>query len=252
MRKTALFFLILLGASVFAKAATRSDIVVLEATDQIQYRAQEAAQNYLLYYLYPHKESYRKRSKENIRLLGGEIKAVSTNTKKKKTKGILSYFATQEAEALTMLREEPSRESADTLLETSEIFAEGARSIARQHDYPFSDEEKMLSLTREMRVRLEEMVKYYTATKINPKDSSYAAKFKKAESRFMHGWKILQRYQYRDSKEKEEKRALQRAWGMMQHYLEKEKLFVPAALTLVTESMGQRLERLGAYHSRNQ
>lgn len=110
----------------------------------------------------------------------------------------------------------------------------------------------MLSLTREMRVRLEEMVKYYTATRINPKDSSYAAKFKKAESRFMHGWKILQRYQYRDSKEKEEKRALQRAWGMMQHYLEKEKLFVPAALTLVTESMGQRLERLGAYHSRNQ
>ncbi len=252
MKKISLSFLFIMAIAIGAKAATRSDVVVLESTDRIQYRVQEATQNYLLYYLYPQKPSYLKRASQNIRQLNKEIKIIETNTKNPKTKGILSFFATQGVEVLSALDVKPDQDTAEALLEISEIFAEGARSIAKQHSYPFSDEEKMFSLTREMRVLLGEMVKYYTALKITPKDTSYFLKFQKAQSRFEHHWKIIKRYQYSEAKEKKEKEILGRAWVVIRHYLSRKSTTVPALLTIVSEDIGSQLEHLGAYHSRNQ
>ena len=252
MKKIFPLLLFIMIVSIDARAATRSDVVVLESTDRIQYRAQEAAQNYLLYYLYPQKPSYQERADQNIRQLNDDIKIIETNTKNQKTKGILSFFATQGVEVLSILDMKPDQDATETLLETSEIFAEGARSIAKQHSYSFSDEEKMFSLTREMRVLLGEIVKYYTALKINPRDKSYFLKFQKAQLRFEHHWSIVKRYQYSEAKERKEKEILERAWGMMQYYLGKKNPIVPALLTMVSEDMGSQLERLGTYHSRNQ
>jgi len=252
MKHILTYLLLWIGIAVWLEAAVRSDVVVIEASEGVQYSTQKIAKDYLLSYVYPEKRSFRKRVYNNLIVLDKNIKAIATHTKDKKTKGILSYFATEKAQIIELLNEKSTSEGAESMVGFSEIFVEGSKSISKHHSYNFSKEEKMLMLTREMSTLLENITKYYVAIGINVKDLSYRKNMKKMVSFFQEGLKNLNQYSYSDEL-KETKVYLNRSWRVMQAYLNKvDSLKAPALLSISSKNIQMTLEKFSIYHSKNQ
>jgi len=252
MKHILTYFLILMGMTLYLEAAVRSDVVVIEASEGVQNSTQEIAKDYLLHYIYPEKRAFKKNLYENLIKLDSNIKSIATNTKDKKTKGILSYFATQKAEIMALLKKKSTLDEAESMVGFSEIFSEGSKSIMKHHIYDFSKEENMLMLTKEMRTLLGSIVKYYIAIEINPKDKAYRKKLQHAMDQFEKNLKQINDYVYNDQI-KDTKRYLNRSWSVMQTYLQRvDEIKAPALLSLSSKNMQSALETLSIYHSKNQ
>ncbi len=252
MKHILTYLILWIGIAVWLEAAVRSDVVVLEASEGVQYSTQEIAKDYLLSYVYPQKRSFRKRVYNNLKVLDNNIKAIATHTKDKKTKGILSYFATQKAQIIELLNDKSTSDGIESMVGFSEIFVEGSKSISKHHSYSFSKEEKMLMLTREMSTLLGNIAKYYVAIGINVKDLSYRRNMKKMVKIFQEDLKKLNQYSYGDEL-RETKIYLNRSWYAMQAYLNKvDSVKAPALLSISSRNIQITLEKLSIYHSKNQ
>jgi len=245
-----LFYLLTL--SMFSVAAVRNDVVVLEASGGLRYSTQEISREYLLNYLYPYHESSRGYIKSYLKILDDNVRKIATNTNDKKTKDLLSYFATKRVQATDILGQKMSMDTVESMVEIGEIFTEGSMSIAKQHIYPLSLDEQMLMSTREMAIQLSIMVKYYTLYTLSPKDKKSIDSLDSAISSFEVKLKDIKRYDYglKTTKTKDEMIA---AWESMRQYLTNiDKLKVPALLSISSNDIQSLLAMLGIYHSKNQ
>jgi len=252
MRVVSAYLFLMISFLSWTEAAVRSDVVVIEASEGLQHSTEEIAKNYLLHYIYPKKRAFRKNFYHNLKVLDNNIKLIATNTKDKKTKGILSYFATQKAQVVALLNQKASIEEVESIVGFSEIFSEGSNSIMRHHIYAFSAEEKMLILTKEMTTLLGSIVKYYVAIEVSPKDKAYRKRMQQAMMLFEKNLRQVNQYTY--SKEREETKAyLNRSWHVMQFYLKRvDQVKAPALLSISSKNMQEALQSLSVYHSKNQ
>ncbi len=245
-------FIYMLSLFLPLEAAVRNDVVVIEASEGVQNSTQEIAKDYLLHYIYPKKRSYSRRLLINLKKLDENIKLIAINTKAKKTKGILSYFATQKVQVLTLIKEKPNIDTVESMIGFSEIFSEGAKSIMHHHIYTFSDEETMLMLTKEMSTLLGSMVKYYAAIEIIPKNKVYRKKIENAMKKFEKDLQRINQYRY-SKKMRIIQKSLNKSWYVMKNYLTRvDEVKVPALLSLASERMQSTLEIFSIYHSKNQ
>jgi len=252
MRAVSAYLFLMVSFLSWTEAAVRSDVVVIEASEGVQYSVQEIAKDYLLGYIYPQKESIKTKIYQNIEVLDQNIKKIATNTKDKKTKGILSYFATQRSQIMELLNQKYNNESVETMVSFSEIFSEGSRSISNQHSYLFSEEEKMLMLTKEMMTLVGAIVKYCIAIEIDPENRSNRSNMEIAISTFREDLKQINRYSYSDEVMRE-KKSLNRSWGVMNVYVNKiDTLKVPALLSISSRNIQKALQSLSVHHSKSQ
>ena len=173
MKSMKIILCTLLALTFVLSAATRNDVLVLEAAEALQENTQSIAREYLLSDRYRENQAYKKALGETLNALSDNIQKISINTDDAKTKGLLSYFATKKAEILEMLNKKADKQAADEIVSISEIFAEGSKSIAKQHAYVFSKEEKMQMLGIKMQTELNEILKYHLAIESNNKDANY-------------------------------------------------------------------------------
>jgi hypothetical protein len=240
-----------IGLTLGINAAIRSDVVVIEASEGVQYSVQEIAKDYLLGYIYPAKYSLKKNIYTNIKILDANIKKIATNTQDKKSKGILSYFSTQKAQVTEFLDKKQNRESVETMVGFSELFTEGSKSIAKQHHYSFENEEKMLMLTKEMTTLVGGIVKYYIAIEINPDDKSNKRSIEKFIRAFNRDLKRVNQYTY-SSDVKAYRASLNRLWRVMTTYLSQaDNVKVPALLSILSKDIQKSLDKLSVYHSKS-
>jgi len=252
MRRILVSFIIYVSMTVFLEAAIRNDVAVITASEDLQYSTQEIAKDYLLNYLYPSKISFHKEAYTNLLTLDNKIKTIITNTNDKKTKGILSYFATQKADIVAILKKKVSSDRVESIVDISEIFVEGSQSIMKRHHYEFSKEERMLMLTKEMRTLLGAMIKYYAAIRVNPKDIGYRKGMKKSIHAFEKDLSVINHYAY-GIQINTTKEYLQRSWTVLSSYLQKvDTVKSPALLSIVSKNMQKMLNDLSTYHSKNQ
>ena len=247
-----LLLLNLLILPIFISAAVRNDVVVLEASEGLRYSTQEISREYLISYLYPYHESSRRDIKSYLKILDDNVRKIATNTNDKKTKDLLSYFATKRVQATDILGQKMSMDAAESMVEIGEIFTEGSMSIAKQHMYPLSLDEQMLMSTREMTIQLSSMVKYYILYTLNPKDKKSIDSLDDAINSFEDRLKDIKRYDYglKTTKTKDE---MIGAWKSMRQYLTNiDKLKVPALLSISSKDIQNLLATLGIYHSKNQ
>ena len=245
-----LFYLLTL--SMFAVAAVRNDVVVLEASEGLRYSTQEISREYLISYLYPYHMSSRDNIKSYLKILDENVRKIATNTNDKKTKDLLSYFATKRVQATDILSQKISLDSVEAMVEIGEIFTEGSKSIAKQHIYPLSLDEEMLMSTRTMTIELSSIVKYYILYTINPKDKKSISSLNSNIKSFEDGLKNIKRYNY-DFKTTQVKEEMLDAWGSMREYLVNiDKLKVPVLLSISSKDIQNLLTTLGIYHSKNQ
>jgi hypothetical protein len=244
--------LLLMGWIGTLGAATRGDGKVLEASDSIRYNVSKLAKDYLLYARYPQKSKLRSVLKERISALDADMHDIAISTKDTKTKGILKYFAYEKMRIEAMIDQKPSDENAMEVLDFSENFSEGARSIAKHHFYVPSPEEELWIVTRSMAQYLEEVIKYYVAQHIIKDDPQLAIKMQAAKMEFLKNLKIINAYSYTEEL-KATRAYINRLWTTLETYLSKgDRLPLPLLATRMGEQMEASIDLLGVYHSKNQ
>jgi len=233
-------------------AATRNDVLVLEAAEALQKNTQSIAREYLLSDRYGDNQAYKKALDQMLNALSENIQKISINTDDAKTKGLLSYFATKKAEIMEMLNSKAGSQNSSEIVAISEIFAEGSKSITKQHAYVFSKEEKMQMLGIKMQTELNEILKYHLAIEVNSKDTSYKKKLTQATVAFSRDMKKLSVYPYPKSMSAVLKN-LEDSWRTFKQTIEtKHKVKVPALLSIAGKSMQEKLSALSIYHAKKQ
>ncbi len=167
MKKLLTILLMSLFVTTTLFASTRGDVKIIEASENIRLLGQKIAKDYLYYYKNPKKLNLKEDLEDDIEMLEESIIEIEMITKHKDSKNILDFLSYNKDEIKELLKEEVSKEKSILMLDYGESFLEGANSIAKEHSYAFSSEEKMLMSIKKMEYLLERTMKYYVATTLN-------------------------------------------------------------------------------------
>ena len=148
-------------------ASTRGDVKIIEASENIRLLGQKIAKDYLYYYKNSEKLDLKEGLYRDIEMLEQSIIEIKTITKNSDSKNILDFLSYNKDEIIELLKEDVSKDKSILMLDYGESFLEGANSIAKEHAYAFSTEEKMLMSLKNMEYLLERTMKYYVATTLN-------------------------------------------------------------------------------------
>jgi len=243
MEKILRIFLVLLAFSLSANAATRGDIKVIEASENIRYLSQKMVKDYLFLYHYPEQADVKRKLSAELSLLGDDLRIIAATTKDTDSKDILEFLAYSKDQIAEIFEEKADKESAALMLDYSETLLEGADSIAASHTYAFTQEEKMLMLTHSISQHLEGIVKYYVAYHNNKTDPEILKKLHREIKAFNDAFSQIQQYKYADPKIAAKRERIHATWQTIEPYLAsvKHDSSLPIIISLAVEHMNALL-----------
>ena len=244
--------ILFLAMTVFSQGATRGDVKVIEASENIRYLSQKLAKEYLFLYQYPDKADVKNQLKKLLLELSDNFRIIAITIKDSDTKDILEFLAYSKDQIEQIFNEKPDSEKAALMLDYSETLLEGADSIASSHKYDFSDEEKMLMLTKKMEYLLERITKYYMALNVGFDTVTNKESIQESINRFEENIKIINAYKY-PSKQVREQVKMNISWEANKVFLSKsKKLFIPKLMFVSVNYLENIMLQLALYHSKNQ
>jgi len=244
-----LFFLVLTPMS---QAATRGDVKVIEASENIRYLSQKLVKEYLFFYKNPEKTEVKNELGNILLKLTDDLRMIATTTKDMDTKDVLEFLAYSKDQIAEIFNQVPNQERAALMLDYSEILLEGADSIARAHHYDFSEEEKMLMITKKMAYLLERITKYYMAINSGFDNVTNKESMHQSIQKFEKSMQQIYTYAYPDN-EKEEQKKLTYSWVVNKNFLlRSKKLFIPVLILDLVVYLENIIDHLTLYHSKNQ
>ena len=244
--------ILFLAMTVFSQGATRGDVKVIEASENIRYLSQKLAKEYLFLYQYPDKADVKNQLKKLLLELSDNFRIIATTIKDSDIKDILEFLAYSKDQIEQIFNEKPDSEKAALMLDYSETLLEGADSIASSHKYDFSDEEKMLMLTKKMEYLLERITKYYMALNVGFDTVTNKESIQESINRFEENIKIINAYKY-PSKQVREQVKMNISWEANKVFLSKsKKLFIPKLMFVSVNYLENIMLQLALYHSKNQ
>jgi len=252
MKKILSILALILGIISHTQASTRSDVKIIEASEDIRYLSQKIAKEYLYLYYNPNKVNLKERLTENMKNLKKSIQQIAINTQNTDSKNILNFLTYSNEEIQILLNEEVSSDKSILMLDYSETFVEAANSIQSLHKYEFSDEEKMLMHLKELEYLLERVNKYYIASILNLNKISNQQHMKNALVKVETILNIVKEYPY-PKKIKKERRKILNYWRSNKKFLNiSAKLSVPNLLFLFTKNFRNSIKKLELHHKQNQ
>ena len=252
MKKILFILALIIGISSTTQASTRSDVKIIEASEDIRYLSQKIAKEYLYLYYNPHKVILKERLTENMKNLKKSIQQIAINTQNTDSKNILNFLTYTNEEIQVLLNQEVSSDKSILLLDYSETFVEAANSIQSLHQYAFSDEEKMLMHLKELEYLLERVNKYYIASILNLNKISNKQHMKNALVKVETILNIIKAYPY-PKEIKKERRKIVNYWRSNKKFLSiSAKLSVPNLLFIFTKNFRNSIKKLELYHKQNQ
>ena len=252
MKKIIHISLLLLSFSIFANAATRGDVKVIEASENIRYLSQKIVKDYLLLYKNEAQLEVKSRLTKELQLLSSDLRIIATTTKDADTKDILEFLAYSKDQILQIFDEKVDKEKAALMLDYSETLLEGADSIALAHKYNFSKEEKMLMLTKKIEYLLERITKYYMALNVGFKNTTNKEQLNTAMAEVEESLVEMSLYAYPEEL-KSTQLELDRSWGANRIFFHKsESLFIPKLMFISIAHLESIVSQLALYHSKNQ
>lgn len=233
-------------------SATRGDIKVIEASENIRYLSQKMVKEYLFFYKNPTKSELKKKLENMLLNLNDDFRVIVIATKDIDTKDVLEFLAYSKDQIAEIFHEVPNEERAALMLDYSETLLEGADSIASAHRYDFSDEEKMLMVTKEMEYLLERVSKYYMALHVGFNSPTHKEAMQEAISQFEGNIKQINGYIYPE-KEIETREKMNTSWKANKIFLAKsEELFIPKLMNISVKHLEDIVAQIALYHSKNQ
>ena len=252
MKKTVFILSIVLGMISNSEASTRSDVKIIEASEDIRYLSQKIAKEYLYLYYNPNKINLKDKLRENMKNLKKSIQEIAINTQNNESKNILNFLTYSNEEIQILLNKKVSNDKSILILDYSETFVEAANSIQFLHQYEFSNEEKMLMHLKELEYLLERVNKYYIASILNLNKISNEQHMKNALVRVENILDIIKEYPY-PRKIKKERSKILKYWKSNKKFLDiSRELFVPNLLLLFTKNFRNSIKKLELYHKQNQ
>ncbi|CAA6822654.1 MAG: Nitric oxide-responding transcriptional regulator Dnr (Crp/Fnr family) [uncultured Sulfurovum sp.] len=170
MKKSLYLIFIVLILTQISFGLSRGDVKIIEARENIQYLGQKITTDYFLLYKRPNDLILQNKFKDNIKQLEQNIENIAHTTQNTVTMNILNFYRYRLEYIQALPLENPQKKHAKLILEASEYFLEGARSIAGQHHYESSKEEAMLVQCKELKYLIESTSKYYMAFQIGLKN----------------------------------------------------------------------------------
>ena len=233
-------------------SSSRSDVKIIEATENIRYLGQKLSKDYLYLYSNPKRVELKEELSKDIDKLELSIHDIAMSTINIDSKNILDFLTYNIAEIKELLSKSITKERSILILDYSESFLEGANSIASMHTYAFSDEEKMLMLMKEMNYLVERASKYYLASKLNLDKSNNFEHMVEAILRIDTIIKDINLYSY-PSKLKKESKEMNEIWKTHREFLYKsDKLFLPNLLDSSAKNLEKIIQDIALYHKKNQ
>jgi len=252
MKKTWHILFIMMACTLSSSASSRSDVMIIEATENIRYLGQKISKDYLYFYHNPEKIELKEELDKDIEMLELSIHDIGMSTINTDSKNILDFLTYNKNEIKELLASKVNKETSILILDYSESFLEGANSIASVHIYAFSDEEKMLMLMKELEYLLERVSKYYIASNLNLDKVNNFDLMISAVLKIDTILKDINVYTYPSELEKECK-AMNMIWKTHREFLYKsEKLFLPNLLESSTKNLEKIVQNISLYHKKNQ
>ena len=252
MKQILFIIFIVLGVVSNSEASTRSDVKIIEASENIRYLSQKIAKEYLYLYYNPKKINLKDKLKRSMRELKENIQTIAINTQNDESKNILNFLTYTNEEIQLLLNEKASDDKSILVLDYSETFVEAANSIQDLHQYEFSNEERMLMSLKELEYLLERVTKYYMASIMNLNKMSNAKHMQSAILKIEVILTIMRNYPY-PKKVKKEQKQIVKYWKTNKNFLNiSTNISVPNLLLISTKNLKNTIQRLELYHKQNQ
>ena len=252
MKRIGYVFLLLLGVSLYSEAATRGDVKVIEASENVRYLSQKIVKDYLFYYKHPEQTESRRMLREELKQLSRDLRIIATTTKDADTKDILEFLAYSKDQIEQIFNEKADKEKAALMLDYSETLLEGADSIALAHKYDFSNEEKMLMVTKKMEYLLERIIKYYMAIHVGFNSATNKEQMNAAIIEMEESLLEISLYNYPEDIKRIQMN-INESWSSNRAFLERSgELFIPKLMFISVAYLEDYVSMLALYHSKNQ
>ncbi len=233
-------------------SATRGDIKVIEASENIRYLSQKMVKDYLFFYKNQDKIEVKRGLDRALEELSNDFRIIATTTKDGDTKDILEFLAYSKDQIEEIFTEKADKERAALMLDYSETLLEGADSIARAHKYDFSDEEKMLMVTKEMEYLLERVTKYYMALHVGFDNSTNKEQMKESIIQLTQNVEQINGYSY-PSEFQVMQTKIDESWTANMSFLsQSDTLFIPKLMFASIDYMEDIVVQIALHHSKNQ
>ncbi len=252
MKKIVYISLLFLGVTLFSEAATRGDIKVIEASENIRFLSQKIVKDYLFFYKNQDRLEVKRGLDRSLDKLNDDFRIIATTTKDEDTKDILEFLAYSKDQIEQMFNEKADKERAALMLDYSETLLEGADSIATAHKYDFSTEERMLMLTKKIEYLLERVMKYYIAIHVGFNTPTNKEQMKKAINSVEESLVEISLYEYPEEMKMIQKN-LNDSWRANRLFFNKsDKLFIPKLMFISVTHMEEMIDQIALHHSKNQ
>jgi hypothetical protein len=253
MKRIALTLVLLAGLFAPLSAATRTDVNVLEATESIRFLSQQITKNYLYLYANPRKKAEIDREiRRGLDELVKNIRTISISTSDEDTRNVLEFLIYSKDQIEELVREMPDKEKAALMLDYSETLLEGANSIARSHNYDFTESEKMLMKGKRIEYLLERSAKYYMALGVGLGTEINRRQMNRAIEMLEKNLKDIEAYEYPNQMKREQMR-LRATWDVTRSLFERrEEMFVSNLLVLAGSEMETITRAFVLYHRKAQ
>jgi len=252
MKKIWYILLMVIGLTVNSLGSSRSDVKIIEATENIRYLGQKISKDYLYFYYNPKKRELKEQLLEDIKVIEQSIDDISMSTTSIDSKNILDFLTYNTDEIKALIEEKSTQESSILMLDYSESFLEGANSIALAHKYEFTSEEKMLMEVKEFEYLLERVSKYYIASNLNLDKFNNFKHMGDAIVQIENILKAINKYDY-PKELKEERTTMNKSWKVYREFLYKsQKASLPNLVLLSEKNLKKIVEKIALYHKKNQ
>lgn len=230
---------------------TRGDIKIIEASENIRYMSQKMVKDYLLYYINQDKSELKINLETTLQELGDNLRTIATITKDNDTKDILEFLAYSKDQIEEIFSGEANDEKVALMLDYSETLLEGADSIANAHMYDFSEEEKMLMVTKKMEYLLERIAKYYMAINGGFDTATNKEQLLASIESMEENIKQINEYKY-NLEFSQIQREMNFSWkANKSFFMQSETLFIPVLIFASVNYMEEVIGQISLYHIQN-
>ncbi len=233
--------------------ATRSDIQVIESSEDIIYISQKMVKDYLFLATNPKNTLLKDKLKESLFQLNENLKMIARTTKNSDTKDLLDYLAYSKDEISEILKNKIDKEQSSLMLDYSETLLEGGHSMVSAHKYDFTDEEKMLAIIKKAEYLLSRITKYYFAKNLGFDTIENNEQMKDSIVELEENFVKINMYTYPNKIEKL-KINMFKIWQANKVFFIKDekKVFIPNIIFISMNYLEQIVDNLVVYHRKNQ
>ncbi len=244
--------IVMVLSSTLQAASIRSQVSLLEASENIRLSSQQIAVDYLSYYLNPKKRYRKSLALKKLDELEKQFDLIDRSMKDEESREVLNFLSYSKQKMFKLMQEPSDDKNPQKILEYSEILLKAADSIAQDLDYALSEEEKMLIKMKNISFLIERLTKNYLLLQTDKKNKSYRNMVKQTITEMEKALLLLDDYNY-SAKSLLLISKLHKNWqGIKAYYLKVGTIEIENILLLASREIEKDSLLLEKYHSKNQ